>query len=257
MCLTLSYVEAMLWKQKAHNLISSSAAAQIPPDPLLQKAPELSAIVSVVDGIKKRHGLLIEEALIAAINLVPNWCADRRAIPRKGGGVFRTDCVAINTAAKIAYVFECKRQYSSFDKDKKTAIDARLDEIATLFPAFAGTKGWSVTTTGVFILSFYGKGCGSKYPIHDRDSVTSLFPPCAMRFVNDFTDYTATIVGRWCSERLDSHALAVDETANPQQKMPSADANFFETLERETFAENDCFEVGIEGVRVIRSAQKL
>ena len=55
MCLTLSYVEAMLWKQRAHDLIKRAEAAKIPTDPLFQSAPKLSEVVSVVDGIKKRQ----------------------------------------------------------------------------------------------------------------------------------------------------------------------------------------------------------
>jgi hypothetical protein len=56
MCLELSYVAAMSWKQKAHDLILKAVAAKIEPDPLLNSAPRLSKVVSAVEGIKKRHG---------------------------------------------------------------------------------------------------------------------------------------------------------------------------------------------------------
>jgi hypothetical protein len=56
MCLKLSYVEARLWKDKAHQLISRSVAATKTIDPLLTTGSQLSEVVSVVDGIKKRHG---------------------------------------------------------------------------------------------------------------------------------------------------------------------------------------------------------
>jgi hypothetical protein len=54
--------------------------------PLLTLAPKLSKVVSVVEGIKKRHGILIEDALIAAINFVPGWKAFKGVFPvsRKG-----------------------------------------------------------------------------------------------------------------------------------------------------------------------------
>jgi hypothetical protein len=78
MCLKLSFIEAMLWRQQAHNLVKKASAAKIAPDPLLRSAPKLSEVVSVVDGIKKRHGVLIEDALIAAINFVPGWQAQKR-----------------------------------------------------------------------------------------------------------------------------------------------------------------------------------
>ena len=76
---------------------------------------------------------------------------------------------------------------SFWSGDAKKAVDDRLDEIAKLFPAFAiSRRGWSVTNQSLFILSFYGTAKGNKYPVHDRRTVASLFPPCAMRFVNDF-----------------------------------------------------------------------
>lgn len=141
MCLRLTYAEAMLWKAKAKDLISGALKAKIAPDPLLKSVPHISQVVSAVESIKKRHGVLIEDALIAAIKKLAHWDAGKSIIPRKNGSVFKTDCVAVNQQAGIAYVFECKRQYASFDGDKKRAIDARLDEIAVLFPAFALSQG--------------------------------------------------------------------------------------------------------------------
>jgi hypothetical protein len=155
MCLKLSFIEAMLWRQEAHNLIKKASAAKIAPDPLLRSAPKLSEVVSVVDGIKKRHGVLIEDALIAAINFVPGWQAQKSAIPRPTGSVFKTDCVALDQASGTAYVFECKRKYAFVDGEKRKAADNRLHEIAQLFPAFATSQGWTVTKTDFYILSFY------------------------------------------------------------------------------------------------------
>ena len=260
MCLKLSYVEARLWKDKAHQLISRSVAATKTIDPLLTTAGQLSEVVSVVDGIKKRHGLLIEEALIAAINFVPGWTALHGVIPRGVGKVFKTDCVAYNWSAKTAYVFECKRQYAFLDGDAKKAADDRLDKIANLFPAFATSQGWSVTNQGLFILSFYGTAKGIKYPVHDRHTVGSLFPPCALRFVNDFVSYTESIVGRWCSERLDPQA-ADQQVAHPNDRTETRAAdirgqtvaeNLFALVDRDGFSDLDRFVIVPEGIRIVR-----
>lgn len=260
MCLMLSHAEAMLWKQKANDLISDAIAANIPPDPLLQSAPKLSEVVSAVEGIKKRHGLLIEEALIAAINLVSGWTASKGVIPRPNKGVFRADCVAYSATTQTAYLFECKRRYASFDGDKRRAINSKLDEITKQFHAFTVSQGWTVIKTGIFILSFYGGGPANKYQIHDRRSVASLFPPCAVRFVEDFIGYSETVVGRWCSERLDPHPLTVENADRHQPEQDAdkhqADLNLFELLEREKFAETDRFEVGAHGVRVVRTTDR-
>lgn len=66
MCLRLTYAEALLWKKSASQLIADAKAksAKIPCDPLFGSNPRLSSLVSEIDSIKKRHGLLIERALI-------------------------------------------------------------------------------------------------------------------------------------------------------------------------------------------------
>jgi hypothetical protein len=86
----------MLWRRKAHDLIAQASIAKIEIDPLLKSSPKLSNVVSVVESIKKRHGTLIEDALVAAVNLVSGWKAMKSVIPRPRSGVFKADCVAIN-----------------------------------------------------------------------------------------------------------------------------------------------------------------
>ena len=81
MSLRLTYAEALLWKNNAAQLIADAKAksAKIPCDPLFGSNPRLSSLVSEIDSIKKRHGLLIERALIFAINKLPHWQADKGA----------------------------------------------------------------------------------------------------------------------------------------------------------------------------------
>jgi hypothetical protein len=80
----------------------------MPPDPLLTSLPELSILVSAVDSVKKRHGLLIEQALIFAINKIPSWSARKQKI-QTIGSKFEVDCLAFNSSTGALYVFECKR----------------------------------------------------------------------------------------------------------------------------------------------------
>lgn len=130
MCLRLTYAEALLWKKHASQLIADAKAksASIPCDPLFGSNPRLSSLVSEIDGIKKRHGLLIERALIFAINKLPNWQAAKEQIPVASGKA-HLDCLAFNAASGNLYVFECTRGHGSFDGDKIKAIDQRLDSI--------------------------------------------------------------------------------------------------------------------------------
>jgi hypothetical protein len=167
-CLRLKYAEAQLWKNKARQIINAAkvAAATNPCDPLLIPNPRLSALVSEIDSIKKRHGTLIEEALIYAINRIPGWWAGKEKIPVAGGRA-HLNCLSFNATTKLLYIFECKRGHGSFDSDKTSAIDARLDRIKAAIPAYSKAKGWSPMNEEVFILSFYGTKWKSKYKIYD------------------------------------------------------------------------------------------
>lgn len=187
MCLHLKYAEARLWKKRARDMINKAkaAASENPCDPLLIPSPRLSSLVSEIDSIKKRHGLLIEGALIYAINRIPGWWAGKERIPVAGGRA-HLDCLAYNATTKVLYIFECKRGHGSFDSDKTSAIDARLDRIKAAISAYSMAKGWSPVKEEVFILSFYGTKWKSKYKIYDSDDIATLFEPCLSTFVDHF-----------------------------------------------------------------------
>lgn len=190
MCLRLSYAEALLWKKHASQLVADAKAklASIPCDPLFAGNPRLSSLVSEVDSIKKRHGLLIERALIFAINKVPYWHAAKEQIHVTGGRA-HLDCLAFNIDTRELYVFECKRGHGNFDRDKIRAIDQRLGNIKASIGAHAASKNWNPSSTSVFILSFYGATWKSAYPIYNKYDVASLFEPCVGRFVTEYMEH--------------------------------------------------------------------
>ena len=193
MCLRLTYAEALLWKKNAAQLVADAKAnsAKIPCDPLFGSNPRLSSLVSEIDSIKKRHGLLFERALIFAINKLPHWKADKEKISVAGGKA-HLDCLAFNANTGQLYVFECKRGHGAFDGDKIRAIDLRLDKVKASIGAHVTPKGWKPSSTGVFILSFYGATWNSAYQIYDRNSVASLFEPCVGRFVTEYMQHLET-----------------------------------------------------------------
>ncbi len=214
MCLRLTYAEALLWKKNAAQLIADAKAksAKIPCDPLFGSNPRLSSLVSEIDSIKKRHGLLIERALIFAINKLPYWQADKEKISVAGGKA-HLDCLAFNANTGQLYVFECKRGHGAFDGDKIRAIDMRLDKIKASIGTHVTSKGWKPSSTGVFILSFYGATWKSAYPIHDRHNVSSLFEPCVGRFVVDYMEHLeATTSNAFSSELRDAVDVPVGES---------------------------------------------
>lgn len=234
MCLRLTYAEALLWKKHASQLIADAKAksASIPCDPLFGSNPRLSSLVSEIDGIKKRHGLLIERALIFAINKLPNWQAAKEQIPVASGKA-HLDCLAFNASSGKLYVFECKRGHGSFDGDKIKAIDQRLDSIGLAVGTYAATKGWPITSSDIFILSFYGAKWKSKYPIYDRHSVARLFEPCVGRFLSTYIDHIETITtGTYSAELRDAVSVDRGETifdlVDPAREKPWPDLLFNE-----------------------------
>lgn len=203
MCLQLTYAEALLWKNNAAQLIAGAKAnaAKIKCDPLFETNPRLSSLVSEIDSIKKRHGLLIESALIFAINKLPHWRAAKERISVAGGKA-HLDCLAFNKNTGQLYVFECKRGHGTFDGDKIRAIDRRLDKVKASIGTHVASKGWKSSSTGVFILSFYGATWNSAYPIHDKNSVASLFEPCIGSFLREFMQHLEVATSHAFSSEL-------------------------------------------------------
>lgn len=203
MCLRLTYAEALLWKQEANALVSKAkaSAASIPCDPLFTANRRLSSLVSEIDSIKKRHGYLIEKALIFAINKLPNWTADKEKINVQGG-LAHLDCLAYNSKTRKLYVFECKRGHGRFDSDKKRSIDRRLDRVKGGIASHASSKGWSPSSTELFLLSFYGVSWTSRFPIYNKDNVGKLFGPCVKVFLSEYMQYIEVTTNRSYHDEL-------------------------------------------------------
>ena len=210
MCLRLTYAEARLWKRNARKIIDDAkrAATKMSCDPLLLQVPRLSALVSEIDSIKKRHGLLIEKALIFAINRVPDWCATKERISVAGGRA-HLDCLAYNKTTKRLFVFECKRGHGNQDHDKIEAIDNRLDRIEKAMPAYAASKGWATGKIRLFLLSFYGVRWKSRYSIYNCQSAAALFGPCVQTFMDHFMRHVEHETIREYAEQLRDPPIAV------------------------------------------------
>jgi hypothetical protein len=178
MCFNLSYAEAIEWRSLGLNLIGDAEqrASKMEVDPLLRGADDVSRLVSAVDSIKKRHGTLIEYALISAINWVPGWHAEHQAEVKFGGKTFKLDCFAHHSADGKLYVFECKRGHGVGDKDALRSIDDRLTKVTPASEQRARDIGLNVRTIETLILSFYGKKWKSNYPVVDRREAAALFP---------------------------------------------------------------------------------
>ena len=233
MCLQLTYAEALQWKNNASDIVTEAKAmaAKHPPDPLLTSNKDLSALVTEIDSIKKRHGLLIEEALIFAINKVPGWSAKKEKI-KIAGGKAHLDCLAYNNTTKKLYVFECKRGHGKFDADAINAINDRLDKIKAAILSHVKPKGWSPCITDIFILSFYGNCWNSNYQIYTSNDVGTLFEPCIGTFVDHFmrhvenqvhVDYAMTLRG---SQPSDNPNQTIFDQIQGAPKIPNQAVQF-------------------------------
>lgn len=214
MCLRLKYAEAVMWKNKAAELISraKNKSATIACDPLFNTNPRLSSLVSEIDSIKKRHGLLIEEALIFAINKLSHWKAMKEKVSVAGGNA-HLDCLALNAKTSQLYVFECKRGHGTFDSDKVRAIDLRLDKVRDSIGTHVSLKGWKPRSTDVFIMSFYGATWKSRYPIYDSGNISSLFEPCVGCFVTEYMRHVETATANaYNAELRDSYSSSTAES---------------------------------------------
>ena len=110
-----------------------------------------------------------------------------------------------------------------------------------------------LSSTKIFILSFYGAGKGSSFDIYDRNTAGNLFPPCALRFIDDVAEYSEAVVGRWCANRLDPTDDEVSQSVSQNHSSVGAEnGNLFEMLDSGKYSEADNFEIGEQGVRVTR-----
>ena len=229
MCFNLSYAEAIEWQSLGLNLISDAEqrASKMEVDPLLRGADNVSRLVSAVDSIKKRHGTLIEYALISAIDRIPGWHAEHQTKVQFGGEHFKLDCFAHHAASGQLYVFECKRGHSVGDADALRSIDARLTKVTPASKERALDIGLNVRTIETLILSFYGKKWKSNYPVVDRREAAALFPPCAVTFTAELCRYTENVVSRHYASRRTSEPLKTDKTVFDQLDELNADRGDF------------------------------
>ena len=236
MCLELSYAEAFKWKMKGAGLIADAEkkAQKMEVDPVLKFVPNISRLVSAVDSIKKRHGPLIEEALVFAISRIPGWSAERQTNVSYAGENFKLDCFAHHAGSETLYVFECKRGHGVGDSAALRSIDQRLNKVVPASKQHARSSGLSVKHIKAFIISFYGKKWKSDYPIFDSHEAATIFPPCAVRFADELRKSSENLISRHVGDRVDPslHSLTLYDTLfdrlEPMQVIRGARVRFDE-----------------------------
>ena len=215
MCLNLSLHHARRLKEDVDGLIKRATEKTFKTDPLLRSFAGLSRSISIVDSLKKSHGLMIEKALVDAINCVPDSRADRRVL-KNAGTTFKTDCYAWNKKSGEVFVFECKRDYDQVDSRALPQIDERLQKIVAAFPTYAKAKGISYASLDAFILSFYPcNRVGQKFTVYDNKSIARVFPPCVVTFLKHYLDYTEVATRPMIAKQFGTEAIIGDKGVNP------------------------------------------
>lgn len=191
MIIRISCAEATIWTNSANRIINDSMnnAKNIPCDPLLKTGRQLSSFVSEIDGVKKRHGRLLSEALIYAISKTSGWKAHRGGLSIiKGKSPL--GCLAFDSTTGKLFIFDCRRGHGSFDKDTRNATDRRLKLINNHATSYVKKKfGWSVKKKYPFILSLYGNTWPASYPIRNINDISKVFSPCIGTFIKMYARY--------------------------------------------------------------------
>ena len=240
MTIRISCAEAKIWTDNANRIINDSMnnAKNIPCDPLLKTGHQLSSFVSEIDGVKKRHGRLLSEALIYAINKTPGWKAHRgRLSVIKGKSPL--GCLAFDSTTGNLFIFDCRRGHGSFDKDTRNATDKRLKLINRHARSYVKKKfGWSVKKKCPFILSLYGNTWPASYPIRCIDDVSGIFSPCIGTFAKMYARYVEYKV-------TDYYALRILRTSVPSRR------NIFLTIENSSKLSNRDVIFTAAGARIV------
>ena len=227
MTIRIPCAEAKIWTDRANRIISDSMnnAKNIPCDPLLKTGHQLSSFVSEIDGVKKRHGRLLSEALIYAISKTPGWKAHRGKLSVVKGRS-PLGCLAYDSTTGKLFIYDCRRGHGNFDKDTRNATDDRLKFIESNVTSYAKKRfGGSINSKYTFILSLYGNTWPATYPIRSMKDISRIFAPCIGTFVKMYTTYVEYKV-------TDYYASKILGTSVPNRR------NIFLTIENNSKLSN-------------------
>lgn len=158
------------------------------PDPIAGE--HFSKIVSVMSSAYKRHGYIIERAILERLKSNPNfvvWEDKAFQVPttadhivdsaignpehifgsetgyRDGPRALQVDAIVYNKLDKSVRAYEIKRGSGLHDAGKRRSILRDLLCLQVLLKSYAQTKGHEVTIARAHIIFYYGK-CSIKKP---------------------------------------------------------------------------------------------
>ena len=191
--------------------INSLSTKQFEPDPIAGSL--FSKITSVMSSAYKRHGLIIESALLQAVDSLPNYTAWRddafevnnaadnlatsyMASPEWAIGThlpvgpdktrtLQIDLAAYNSATQHFSLYEVKRGSGAHDSGKKRQMRRDLVCMEVLAKAYAEARGFTVNSSSAHMVFYYGKCSVGKPFALTKDDLDSHFGAGTEQAVED------------------------------------------------------------------------
>jgi hypothetical protein len=159
-------------------------------DPLV--VPDASLATSKISSAYKRHGLILEKALLTALNTrgdVQAWTAKIR-VPIRTRPI-QVDLITFHTTTRTVTAYEIKRGFGNHDTEARFAIEQRLTAILGVLQAHAVSRHLSPAVEGVAAVGYYGQ-LGPRIGPHRVIAAAgfpSEFGPATAAFVEAVNDY--------------------------------------------------------------------
>lgn len=151
------------------------------PDPI--SGPKFSRIVSVAGSAYKRHGNILEKAIVEHLSAQPGfdvWTESQFQVPPNadliatnilndpssiagnelsygpGGRTLQIDAMVYNNTERTLRAYEIKRGFGSHDSQKKKSMLRNALCVQLLLRSYAQTKGLSPASVGSHVIFYYG-----------------------------------------------------------------------------------------------------
>ena len=175
-------------KPEIEATISRLSAKKFNPDPIAGE--HFSRIVSVMSSAYKRHGFILERAILEQLKLCPDyevWEDSNFQVPstadhivdsaikspelifgtetpyRDGDRTLQVDAIVYSQSSGLIRGYEVKRGSGLHDSGKKRSILRDLLCMQTLLKSYGQCCGLTVTSAQAHIIFYYGK-CSLKKP---------------------------------------------------------------------------------------------
>jgi hypothetical protein len=152
------------------------------PDPIA--GPKFSRIVSVMSSAYKRHGYILERAILEQLSTRPElivWSDEQFQVPANadliatgalknpasiegnelsyclGGRTLQVDAIVFHKEARTLRAYEIKRGFGNHDSQKKGSILRNALCVQMLLRSYGQSRGLDPSSVGSHVIFYYGK----------------------------------------------------------------------------------------------------